>query len=114
MLARQGDLCRPRDPEAKGLVERANEYLETSFLPGRQFASPADFNAQLAGWVATVNARFRRHLECAPADRIAADRAAMTAPAAGGPGHRVAAGRRGCPATTTSAWTPMTTPWTRR
>ena len=26
--------CRPRDPESKGLVERANGYLETSFLPG--------------------------------------------------------------------------------
>jgi hypothetical protein len=48
-----------------------------SFLPGRSFASPADFNDQLAGWLTTVNTRFRRHLECAPADRIAADRAAM-------------------------------------
>ncbi|MFD7306025.1 hypothetical protein ACFV83_34780 [Streptomyces pharetrae] len=28
-------LCGPRNPEAKGLVERANGYLETSFLPGR-------------------------------------------------------------------------------
>jgi len=28
-------VCRPADPEAKGLVERANGYLETSFLPGR-------------------------------------------------------------------------------
>src|SRR5690606_12002411 len=36
---------RPRDPEAKGLVERANGYLETSFLPGRTFSGPADFNA---------------------------------------------------------------------
>jgi transposase len=36
--------CRPADPEAKGLVERANGYLETSFLPGRGFTSPADFN----------------------------------------------------------------------
>ena len=36
--------CRPRDPEAKGLVERANGYLETSFVPGRVFASPADFD----------------------------------------------------------------------
>jgi hypothetical protein len=35
--------CRPADPEAKGLVERANGYLETSFLPGRGFTSPADF-----------------------------------------------------------------------
>jgi transposase len=29
--------CKPADPEAKGLVERANGYLETSFLPGRAF-----------------------------------------------------------------------------
>jgi transposase len=27
--------CRAGDPEAKGLVERFNGYLETSFLPGR-------------------------------------------------------------------------------
>jgi hypothetical protein len=39
----------PRDPEANGLVERANGYLETSFLPGRGFAGPADFGTQLAG-----------------------------------------------------------------
>ena len=70
-------ICQPRDPEAKGLVERFHDYLERSWLPGRSFASPADFNAQLAGWLATVNTRWRRHLECAPADRIAADRAAM-------------------------------------
>ena len=41
--------CRPRDPEAKGLVGRANGYLETSFLPGRGFASPADFNSPAGG-----------------------------------------------------------------
>ena len=70
-------ICRPRDPEAKGLVERFHDYLERAFLPGRMFASPADINAQLAGWVTTVNTRYRRHLECAPADRIAADKAAM-------------------------------------
>ncbi|HYZ63817.1 MAG TPA: IS21 family transposase [Acetobacteraceae bacterium] len=86
-------VCRPADPEAKGLVERFHDYLERSFLPGRAFASPADFNAQLAGWAATVNTRWRRHLRCAPADRIAADRAAMiglppVAPATGW--HRTA------------------------
>jgi len=70
-------VCRPADPEAKGLVERANGYLETSFLPGRRFASPGDFNAQLAEWTALVNTRTRRALGCAPADRIAADRHAM-------------------------------------
>jgi transposase len=70
-------VCRPADPEAKGLVERFHDYLERSFLPGRSFVSPADFNAQLAGWIAVVNTRWRRHLQCAPADRIAADKAAM-------------------------------------
>jgi len=39
-------VCRPADPEAKGLVERANGYLETSFLPGRAFASPADVGSR--------------------------------------------------------------------
>jgi DNA replication protein DnaC len=70
-------ICEPGDPEAKGLVERANGYLETSFLPGRSFASPADFNAQLTAWLVLVNQRHRRVLGCAPADRIDADRAAM-------------------------------------
>jgi transposase len=70
-------ICRPRDPEAKGLLERAHDYLERSFLPGRTFSSPADFNAQLADWLGRVNARPRRALGCAPTDRITADRAAM-------------------------------------
>ena len=78
-LAARVYVCQPRDPEAKGLVERFHDYLERSWLPGREFASPADFNAQLSGWLATVNPRWRRHLECAPTDRIAADRAAMIA-----------------------------------
>jgi transposase len=71
--------CRPRDPEAKGLVERANGYLETSFLPGRVFASPADFNAQLQAWLVRANQRQHRALGCRPVDRIDADRAAMVA-----------------------------------
>ncbi|HEX2772961.1 MAG TPA: DDE-type integrase/transposase/recombinase, partial [Micromonosporaceae bacterium] len=71
--------CRPRDPEAKGLVERANGYLETSFLPGRVFASPADFNAQLADWLLRANSRHHRALGCRPVDRFDADRAAMVA-----------------------------------
>jgi len=53
--------------------------LERSFLPGRTFAGPADFNAQLAGWLAVVNARPRRALGCSPAERITADKAAMLA-----------------------------------
>jgi transposase len=70
-------VCKPRDPEAKGLIERAHDYLERAFLPGRAFTGPDDFNTQLAGWLAVVNRRPRRALGCAPTDRITADRAAM-------------------------------------
>jgi transposase len=69
--------CRPADPEAKGLVERANGYLETSFLPGRSFTSPADFNTQLAAWLGRANQRHHRRLGCRPAERWEADRSAM-------------------------------------
>jgi transposase len=72
-------ICKPADPEAKGLLERAHDYLERSFLPGRQFTGPADFNTQLAGWLQTANSRSKRVLGCAPADRIAADKTAMLA-----------------------------------
>ena len=70
-------VLRPRDPEAKGIIERAHDYLETSFLPGRSFTGPADFNTQLGDWLERVNRRPRRALGCAPCDRIVADRQQM-------------------------------------
>ena len=69
--------CRPGDPEAKGIVERGNGYLETSFLPGRTFDSPADFNTQLSAWLPVANQRIVRRIGCAPALRWEADKAAM-------------------------------------
>jgi transposase len=72
-------VCKPADPEAKGLIERCHDYLERSFLPGRSFAGPADFNTQMQGWISLVNTRQRRALGCAPTDRITADRQAMLA-----------------------------------
>jgi transposase len=70
-------VCKPADPEAKGLVERFHDYLEKAFLPGRAFSSPADFNAQLQGFLVRANTRRHRVLGCRPADRVEADRAAM-------------------------------------
>ena len=70
-------ICKPADPEAKGMLERFHDYLERSFLPGRTFESPADFNPQLGEWVATANTRRMRVLGCRPAARIAVDKAAM-------------------------------------
>jgi hypothetical protein len=68
---------KPFDPESKGIVERANGYLETSFLPGRQFSSPADFNHQLRKWLPIANRRMIRSLDARPIDRFDIDRAAM-------------------------------------
>lgn len=69
-----------RDPESKGLVERRNGYFETSFLPGRSFVSPFDFNAQIETWLAaTANVRHLRSIGTTPAARWPADRAGMVA-----------------------------------
>jgi len=69
----------PRDPEAKGVVERANGFLETSFLPGRTFADPADYNTQLAEWLPKANSRLLRRTGQQPGVRVVADTAAMGA-----------------------------------
>jgi transposase len=70
-------VLKPGEPEHKGIIERAHDYLERSFLPGRTFCGPGDFNHQLQQWLQLVNGRTRRVLGCAPTDRIGADRQAM-------------------------------------
>jgi len=70
---------RPRDPESKGVVERRNGFFETSFMPGRSFTSPADFNAQFDDWLQGANRREVRTLKARPIDLVDADRAAMLA-----------------------------------
>jgi transposase len=68
---------KPYDPESKGIVERANRYLETSFMPGRTFDSPLDFNSQLAQWLPIANNRRVRALNGRPINFLDTDRAAM-------------------------------------
>ncbi|MGA7205018.1 MAG: IS21 family transposase [Specibacter sp.] len=70
-------LLPPRDPESKGMVERMNGFFRRGFMPGRDFTDPHDFNDQLDAWLPTANARYTRSRHGAPADLVAADRAAM-------------------------------------
>ncbi len=70
-------LVGPNDPEAKGLVERANGYLETSFLPGRSFNDIDDFNRQLTGWLRRANQRIHGTTRRRPSEAIFEDRGAM-------------------------------------
>jgi hypothetical protein len=78
-LATRLVLLPPNDPESKGLVERRNGWFETSFMPGRTFGSPGDFNDQFTDWLTRANARVVRTIKAAPADLVEADRAAMLA-----------------------------------
>ncbi|HQZ86538.1 MAG TPA: IS21 family transposase [Actinomycetota bacterium] len=78
-LATKLVLLRPRDPESKGIVERRNGWFETSFMPDRSFASPADFNDQFTDWLETANQRVVRTTKARPVDLLETDRAGMLA-----------------------------------
>lgn len=54
--------CAPYRGNEKGKVERAIQYLRTSFFPARRFADVDDLNRQLDGWIADV-ADARMHPE---------------------------------------------------
>lgn len=72
-------LCLRADPEAKGLVERANGYLETSFLPGRRFEGASDFNHQLSSWLVKANWRVHATTKVRPREAMYEERGAMLA-----------------------------------
>jgi transposase len=70
--------CERRDPQAKGVVERLQDFAERSFEPGRMFANELDYQAQLDGWFdERANARLHRTLRCRPVDRLVEERGAM-------------------------------------
>jgi len=69
--------CEPADPQAKGCVERIQEYAETNFEPGRRFANHLDFQLQLDAWFEKANARIHKTLRERPIDRLVQEREVM-------------------------------------
>ncbi len=69
--------CEPADPQAKGVVERLQGYMETNFEPGRRFANHLDFQLQLDAWFEKANARTHKTLRCRPIDRLVEERTVM-------------------------------------
>jgi transposase len=70
--------CEPADPQAKGVVERLQGYIETSFEPGRAFANQLDFQDQLDRWFdERANRRLHRTLRRRPVDLLAEERQQM-------------------------------------
>jgi transposase len=70
-------ILEPRDPEAKGALERAHRFMRTNFEPGRSFANEADFQLQLDGWCDRVNRRVHRTTRAVVAERLAEEREQM-------------------------------------
>jgi transposase len=70
--------CEPADPQAKGVVERLQGYLETNFEPARNFVNQHDFQDQLDRWFdRRANRRLHRTLRRRPVDLLAEERQAM-------------------------------------
>jgi hypothetical protein len=76
--------CEPRDPQAKGVVERLQDFIERSFEPGRAFANELDFQLQLDTWFGErANVRHHKTVRCRPVNRLAEEQEVMaTQPAA--------------------------------
>jgi transposase len=70
--------CEPRDPQAKGVVERLQDFIERSFEPGRVMANELDYQLQLDCWFDTrANPRMHKTLRCRPIDRLVEERQVM-------------------------------------
>jgi len=70
--------CEPADPQAKGVVERLQDFLERSFEPGRAFANEHDFQLQMDAWFdERANVRQHKTLRCRPVDRLLEEREVM-------------------------------------
>ena len=63
--------CEAADPQAKDCVERLQEFIATSFEPGRSFADERDFQLQFDDWFARrANPRLHRGLRARPVGRL--------------------------------------------
>jgi len=78
--------CAKGDPQAKGVVERLQGFMERSFEPGRCFANELDYQLQLDTWFTErANARTHKTLRARPIDRLADERQTMAPLPAVGP-----------------------------
>jgi transposase len=70
----------PGDCQAKGVSERLQGFMETSFEPGRSFANELDFQDQLDRWFdERANVRLHRTLRERPVERLEREREHMRA-----------------------------------
>ena len=113
-LATKIVLLPPKDPESKGVVERRNGFFETSFMPGRHFESPADFNSPVHRLADDGEHPARSHPQGPPGRLGGGRQGGDVAVTAGGAALWAGAIMSDWAGTTTCGWTPTTTPSTLR
>jgi transposase len=70
--------CDKGDPQAKGVVERLQDFVEKSFEPARIAANELDYQLQLDTWFnERANPRVHKTLRCRPIDRLVEEREVM-------------------------------------
>lgn len=70
-------ICEAADPESKGILERSHRFLRSNFEPGRAFASPGHFQAELDAWFERAGRRLHRGIRAVPAERLEIERGQM-------------------------------------
>jgi transposase len=70
-------ILEPRDPQAKGQLERSHRFMRSNFEPGRVFANHLDFQDRLDAWTEKANKRVHRTIRAVPAERLAEERTRM-------------------------------------
>jgi transposase len=70
-------ILEPRDPQAKGLLERSHRFMRTNFEPGRVFANHLDFQDRLDAWTEKANSRVHRTIRAVPAERLIEEKTRM-------------------------------------
>ena len=70
-------ILEPRDPQAKGILERSHRFMRSNFEPGRVFANHLDFQDRLDAWSDKVNGRVHRTIRAVPAERLAEEKSRM-------------------------------------
>jgi len=70
-------ILEPRDPQAKGLLERSHRFMRSNFEPGRVFANHLDYQDRLDAWTDKVNQRVHRTVRAVPAQRLVEEKTRM-------------------------------------
>jgi transposase len=72
-------ILEPRDPQAKGALERSHRFMRSNFEPGRVFANHLDFQDRLDAWTVKANGRVHRTVRAVPAERLVEETMRMRA-----------------------------------